>query len=384
MIDRKIENIIREMSNHFPVISLVGPRQSGKTTLVKKIFQDFQYINLENTQNRRYALEDPQGFIKQYHQRVIIDEAQYAPELFSYIQENVDETRINGNFVLTGSQNFLMSQNISQSLAGRTAVFTLHPFSYQEIRDTDYQVDELDELLFKGLYPRIYNENLNPGYWYPSYLSTYLERDVRNIKNVTNLSDFQRFLRICASRTGQVVNFSSLAVETGVSHPTVKAWLSVLESSHVIYLLPPYYKNYNKRLVKSPKLYFLDTGLVCSLLGISDKNQLINHFMKGPLFETFVISELIKDRANRFQPVNLYYWRDNVGNEIDCIQEEGDSLRIIEIKSGATINPAYFKAFRYFDKIDVMSDKKYNVIYGGEHIQRRTNVTIKGWKNMFD
>jgi predicted AAA+ superfamily ATPase len=383
MINRKIEDILKEIATHFPVVSLVGPRQSGKTTLVKKVFNNYKYINLENTQNRGFAIEDPQGFIKQYNQHVIIDEAQYAPELFSYIQENVDENRINGKFILTGSQNFLLTQSISQSLAGRTAVFTLHPFSYEELKNTGYQVKELNEILFKGLYPGLYTEDLNPMYWYPSYLSTYLERDVRNIKNITNLTDFRRFLRICAARTGQIVNFSNIAADIGVSHPTIKSWISVLESSFIIYLLPPFYKNYNKRLVKSPKLYFLDTGLVCSLLGINDKNQLIDHFMKGPLFETFIISEIIKERTNRFLPVNIYYWRDNVGNELDCIQEEGNYLNVIEIKSGATINNSFFKAFKYFDKIQIGIEKRFRIIYGGDQDQMRTKYNIRSWKNMF-
>ena len=295
----------------------------------------------------------------------------------------MDENRINGKFILTGSQNFLLSQGISQSLAGRTAIFTLYPFSYEEIKNTRFCTEDLDEILFNGFYPGLYKEGLNPIYWYPSYLSTYLERDVRNIKNITNLMDFQRFLKICAARTGQIVNFNSIASEVGVSHPTIKSWISVLESSHIIYLLPPYYKNYNKRLVKSPKLYFLDTGLVCSLLGIQEKSQLLGHFLKGPLFETFVISELIKERTNKFQPLNLYYWRDNVGNEIDCIQEEGDFMNIIEIKSGATINSNYFRAFKYFDKIETGLDKKYKIIYGGEQDQFRSNVEIRGWKEMF-
>lgn len=384
MINREIEDIILEMTSHFPVISLVGARQSGKTTLVKKIFNDYEYVNLENTQTRQFAIEDPQGFIKQYNEQVIIDEAQYAPELFSFIQENVDEERINGKFILTGSQNFLLSQGISQSLAGRVAVFTLHPFSYEELKDTPYEIIDLDMLLFKGLYPGVYQENLDPVHWYPSYLNTYLERDVRNIKNISNLNDFQRFLRICAARTGQITNFSSLATEVGVSHPTIKSWISVLESSHIIHLLQPYYKNYKKRLVKSPKLYFLDTGLVCSLLGINDVSQLQNHFLRGPLFETFVISEMIKERTNNFQPVNLYYWRDNTGNEIDCIQENGNILRIIEVKSGTTINPGYFKAFKYFDKINTSQEKEYMVIYTGEQKQYRTEIKILGWKDIFN
>ena len=384
MIKRNIEFILEEMARHFPVISMVGPRQSGKTTLVKTVFKNYRYINLENTQNRSFAIEDPQGFIRQYDKKIIIDEAQYAPDLFSYIQENVDKNRVNGKFILTGSQNFLLSQNISQSLAGRTAVFTLYPFSYQEIKNTGFKLSNLDELLFMGLYPVIYNESINPVYWYPSYINTYIERDVRNIKNVTNLNDFQRFIKICAARTGQILNYNNLAAEVGVSHPTIKSWISVLESSHVIALLRPYYKNFSKRLMKSPKLYFMDTGIVCSLLGIDNSGQLKDHFMKGPLFETFIISELIKERMNKFQPSNLYYWRDHVGNEIDCIQEEGDIMRIIEIKSGETIQPGFFKAFNYFDKIRTNYTKKYQLIYGGDMDQEITNVRIKGWKNLFD
>ena len=384
MIPRKVEGILKKMAGHYPVVSIVGPRQSGKTTLVNNVFKGYRYINLENVQNRNFAIEDPQGFIKQYNSRVIIDEAQYAPELFSYIQENVDENRLNGKFVLTGSQNFLLSQNISQSLAGRTAVFTLYPLSFEEVKNAGYLSKDINELLFQGFYPGRLTEGVDAIYWFPSYINTYLERDVRNIKNITNLNDFQRFLKMCAARTGQIVNFSSLAADVGVSHTTIKSWISVLESSHIIHLLPPFYKNYNKRLVKSPKLYFLDTGLACSLLGINDKNQLNNHFMKGALFETFVISEFIKERANKFQPLNLFFWRDNTGNEVDCIQEDGDHLNIIEIKSGATIQSGFFKTFSYFDKIDTNLKKNYKVIYGGDDDQHRTNVKIVSWKNMFE
>ncbi len=211
----------------------MGQDSQEKPHWLRKYLYDYEYVNLENTQTRQFAIEDPQGFIKQYNEQVIIDEAQYAPELFSFIQENVDEERINGKFILTGSQNFLLSQGISQSLAGRVAVFTLHPFSYEELKDTPYEIIDLDMLLFKGLYPGVYQENLDPVHWYPSYLNTYLERDVRNIKNISNLNDFQRFLRICAARTGQITNFSSLATEVGVSHPTIKSWISVLESRNI-------------------------------------------------------------------------------------------------------------------------------------------------------
>ena len=383
MITRKIENVIKEISGKFPVISITGPRQSGKTTLAKKIFNDYKYINLENIENRQYAIDDPLGFIKQYNRKVIIDEAQYAPGLFSYVQENVDANRENGKFVLTGSQNFLLSQHISQSLAGRTAVFTLFPFSYEEVKNSEYHTNDLDELLFKGLFPGIYKENLEPYFWYPSYINTYIERDVRNIKAISNLHDFQRFLKICAARTGQIVNLNNISSEIGVTHPTIKSWITVLESSHIIFLLPPYYKNFNKRLIKSPKLYFYDTGLVCSLLGITDKNQLKGHFLKAPLFETFVISEFMKERANSFLPINFYFWRDNVGNELDLIHDEGTILEITEIKSGETINSGFFKAFKYFDKLDTGTDKKYSLIYGGSQNQNRTGFSIKSWKNMF-
>jgi uncharacterized protein len=382
MIRRKVENILLEMAKHFPVISLTGPRQSGKTTLAKTVFKDYSYVNLENIQNRQFALDDPRGFIRQYKEEVIIDEAQYAPDLFSYIQETVDENRINGRFILIGSRNFLLSQSISQSLAGRTAVFTLYPFSYSEIKETDYGTSDLDELIANGLYPAIYSENLDPVYWYLSYINTYIERDVRNILNVSNLSDFQRFLKICASRTAQIVNLSSLAAEIGISHPTVKSWISVLEGSHIIYLLQPYFRNFGKRLIKSPKLYFLDTGLVCSLLGITGKDQVRNHFMKGALFENFIITELIKERSNQFLPPNLWFWRDNVGNEIDCIQQDGDTLKLIEIKSGETVNQGWFKSFGYFDRVETEFQKKYFLIYGGYQNQQRSDISVLGWKNL--
>ncbi len=371
------------MAGYFPVISMVGPRQSGKTTVVRKVFGDYAYINLENIQNRQFAVEDPQGFLKEYPEKVIIDEAQYAPQLFSYIQENVDESKVKGKFILTGSQNFLMSQHISQSLAGRTAFLSLHPLSYEELKGTGFISLSLEEFLFKGFYPGLYDQDLDPVYWYPSYINTYIERDVRNIKNIENIHDFQGFLKICASRIGQIVNYSSLAADVGVSHPTIKSWLSILESSHIIKLLPPFYKNFSKRVIKSPKLYFMDTGLVCSLLGINHKEQIKGHFLKGPLFENFVIAELIKERTNKFQPDNLFYWRDNVGNEIDCIQEEGGFLHITEIKSGSTIRPDFFRTFKYFEEIATDLPLKFRLIYGGEKNQERTQYRVLGWRNMF-
>lgn len=382
LIRRNIEDVILKVSKSFPVISVTGPRQSGKTTLVKKLFPNYKYVNLENTQNRRYAIEDPQGFINEYNQYTIIDEAQYAPELFSYIQENVDMERKGAKFVLTGSQNFLITQKISQSLAGRTAVFQILPFAYNEIANTNYRIDHIDQLLYSGLYPPLYHEAIEAIYWYPSYISTYIERDVRNILNVGSLIDFQKFMKLCAARTGQIVNYSNMAVEIGITHPTLKAWLSVLESSHIIHLLPPFYKNYNKRITKSPKMYFIDTGLCCSLLGITDAEQLNKHYLRGALFETFAISELIKSRANRFLPLNLHYWRDRSNNEIDCIQEEGNKLIITEIKSSSTINESFFKAFKYFEQIETQKQKQYKIIYAGSMTQNRTNCEIKPWNTI--
>ena len=293
MIKRIISKRLLSLSKKIPVISITGPRQSGKTTLAKSAFPNYNYVSLENPDNLDFALSDPKGFLNNYGTKLIIDEAQYAPKLFSYIQTIVDEKGKNGLFVLTGSQNFLLNAGISQSLAGRVLIFNLLPFSYDELRSTEYNIENLSELLVKGFYPRIYDSGLESKDWYQSYVQTYLERDVRQILNVGDINSFRNFLRACAGRCGQIINLSSIGSDLGISYQTVKKWLSVLEQSYIIFLLQPYFENFNKRIIKSPKLYFYDTGLLCYLLGINSAETFNLHYLKGGIYETYVISEFI-------------------------------------------------------------------------------------------
>jgi predicted AAA+ superfamily ATPase len=323
IIKRVLENKLKQLRSKFPVISLTGPRQSGKTTLVKYAFDDMDYVSLEDPDTREFAQTDPRGFLAGYTKGVIIDEAQRVPDLFSYIQTIIDTHNKPGMFILTGSQNFLLDENISQTLSGRVAVLNLLPFSLEELAGTsfDLTLSDYPRALFKGFYPRIYDFDLDPRDWYPGYVQTYLERDVRQIKNITDLGIFRRFMRLCAGRTGQILNLSSLAVDCGISHNTVKSWLSLLETSYIIFLLKPHFKNFRKRLVKMPKLYFFDPGLTCYLLGIENEKQVDTHFLKGSLLESVVIAEFFKYRLNRGREPNCYYWRDKTGHEIDGILE---------------------------------------------------------------
>ncbi|HEY5123311.1 MAG TPA: ATP-binding protein, partial [Ignavibacteria bacterium] len=352
MVKREISERLLMLSEKIPILTITGPRQSGKTTLARNVFPKYRYISLENPDNLDFALSDPKGFLNTYGQKIIIDEAQYAPNLFSYIQTTVDEKKINGSYILTGSQNFLLHEKISQSLAGRVIIFNLLPFSYDELRNTKYKINKLSELIVKGFYPRIYDSGLNSSDWYPSYIQTYLERDVRQIINVGDINTFRNFLRICAGRSGQVLNLSSIGNDLGISYQTVKKWLSVLEQSYIVYFLQPYYKNFNKRIIKSPKLYFYDTGLVCSLLGINSPESYELHFLKGNIFETFVISEFLKNKFNTGSNNELYFWRDSNGNEIDCIISHGLNLKAIEIKSGETIKSEFFKTLYLWNNLD--------------------------------
>lgn len=380
MINRAITQKILAYTKKFPVVAVTGPRQSGKTTLVKNIFPDYTYINLEDIEKRTFAKEDPKGFFSIYPSKLIIDEVQYVPELFSYIQLNADEQKIPGNYILTGSQNFSLLEKISQSLAGRVGLFNLLPFSYSELKNTEFNFTDYEEYLFKGFYPGIYDIGFEPYEWYPNYLNTYVERDLHQIINVSDLSLFRQFLKICANNIGQTVNFSAIGNVIGVSYNTIKKWLSVLETSYIIYLLPPYYKNYNKRLTKSPKLYFVDVGLACNLLGIKKTDDLKFHFLKGNLFENFIISELLKHKMNTLSGVELFFWRDNNKTEIDCIIEDGTEVYTVEIKSGRTINDSFFKNL---NKINELFDNVANsyLVYGGSEKQKRKNITVTGWKN---
>lgn len=379
MIYRQAHQTLLHLSKQFKVVGVIGPRQSGKTTLVREVFKEKTYVNLENLDTRQFALEDPRGFISQYSDGAILDEAQRVPTLFSYLQQHVDERQQKAQFVLTGANNFLLQASISQSLAGRIGYISLLPFSIDELKPTSST--PLDELLFKGMYPPIYDQQVAPHLWYANYIRTYIERDVRQIKNITDLLLFERFVKLCAGRIGQLLNVHNLANETGIDSKTVNSWLSILESSFELFRLPPYYKSFNKRLTKMTKLYFYDTGLVCSLLGINKQEQLFTHPLRGALFENFCVGELIKHQLNQALSANFYFWRDHVGNEIDVLFD--DSLRLvpIEIKSGQTIAHSFYKGLHYWEKLT--GESTGYIVYGGEQSRKGSDHKhVVSWRNI--
>jgi predicted AAA+ superfamily ATPase len=381
MIERLAASKITQLARSFKSIAVTGPRQSGKTTLVKDLFPDKTYVSLENPDVRRFALEDPRGFLNKYGTGAIFDEVQRTPEIFSYLQEVLDNSSQTGRFILTGSNNFLLQQNISQTLAGRVAILNLLPFSTAELFPGQQNVPDENDLIVKGLYPPIYDPGIPPQDWFPNYLRTYIDRDVRQIKNITDLIVFERFMRLLAGRTGQELNLTSLAVDTGVDTKTVQSWIGILESSFIIYLLRPHFKNFNKTLVKRPKLYFYDTGLVCSLLGITSSDQLALHPLRGSLFECLVVTELVKKRTNAGKPVNLYYWRDKTGHEIDIIVDNGSTLLPLEIKAGKTINGEFFKSLLYWNKLS--GEEKGYIVYAGSQEEERSNgISVMNWFKM--
>lgn len=366
MIQRELSDKIKEMSGKFPVVTLTGPRQSGKSTLLRHLFPDYAYVSLENLDMREFAVSDPHGFLKTYSTHTIIDEIQRVPSLLSYLQTHVDVVGEDGMYMLSGSQNFKLLDSINQSLAGRTSILKLLPFSRRELHDAGCIKPTINEQIFTGFYPRIYDKNIDPTDYYPSYIETYIERDVRQILNIQDLNKFIRFIRLCAGRVGQILNMTSLATETGVSAATVDGWLSVLEASYICYRLGPNFNNYNKRIVKSPKLYFYDTGLACNLLGITSAAQVENFYMRGALFENLVINQFIKDKFNRGQKPDLTYWRDSQGNEVDLISQQGVEMSAYEIKSGATYNPDYFKGLTKWGKLSGTPSERLNVVYCGD------------------
>ena len=377
MIRRKAEKVLRELASQFKAVALTGPRQSGKTTLAKMVFPRKPYVSLENPDERNLALNDPRQFLSRFPTGAILDEVQRAPELFSYLQQIMDESKSKGQFILTGSNNFALQENISQTLAGRVGYLELLPFSLSETEKTGTAL-KLDELIFCGSYPAVIYEKANPRLWFPSYIRTYVERDVRQIKNISSLTLFQRLLYLCAGRVGQQLNLSSLANDVGLDYKTIQSWLGVLQSSYIIFLLPPYYKNFNKRIIKSPKLYFYDTGLASYLLGISNAKQLFNHSSKGALFENFVLAEMLKNRYNKGERSNLYYFRDSTGNEVDIIIDEGKNLIPVELKAGETISGDYFKNLHYWE---ALTGKKGGlVVYTGKESNiRQHNFAVENW-----
>lgn len=382
MIQRRIKKSFLQFVRQYSVVMLTGPRQSGKTTLCKSALPHKAYRSLENPDTREFALSDPRGFLAQYPDGLIIDEAQRAPELFSYIQGIVDEKKKKkGLFVLTGSQNFQLLNKVNQSLAGRTAILKLLPFSMGEIKPALRSMS-LDEILLKGFYPRIYDEKLDPHHALSFYYETYVERDVRSLLHVKDLSVFQKFVRLCAGRVGQLLNLSSLGNEAGISHTTAREWLSLLEASYIVFLLPPYHKNYNKRITKSPKLYFYDVGLASYLLGIENVKQMQRDPLRGHLFENLIVIEFLKTRYERAESSNLSFFRDSNHNEVDLIMPSAEGMMAVEIKSSETVAEDFFKGLNYFGNLHRDGEISKVLVYGGDESQVRSNGYVVGWKGL--
>jgi len=369
MIKRDAEISLLHLANQFKSVAVIGPRQSGKTTLVKAVFPKKPYVSLENPDYRQFASEDTRGFLSGYPAGAILDEVQRVPELFSYLQQILDESDKTGQFILTGSNNFLLHENISQSLAGRIGLLTLLPFSMHEVGIN--KSTSINELLFKGLYPPLYDKKFDIATWFANYITTYVERDVRLLKNITNFSAFEKFIRLCAGRCGQLLNMHNLAIETGVDGKTIASWIGILEMSYIVFRLYPHHKNFNKRIVKMPKIYFYDTGLAASLLGIESAEQLVLHPLRGSLFENLIIVELLKQRFNRGLKSNLSFWRDNVGHEIDLLMQNGVTLTPVEIKAGQTVTNDYFKGLEFWEKINPGSNRF--IVYAGSNKQKRSD-----------
>ena len=383
MIQRVAKAKLLFLASKFKAIAVTGARQTGKTTLVKLVFKGKPYVSLENPDMRNFALEDPRGFLDSYPQGAILDEVQRTSHLFSYLQEILDNSKAKGLFILSGSNNFLLQQSISQTLAGRVGYINLLPFSIAELSKAKLLPDNDDELMFKGFYPPIYDQNIPPTDWCPNYIRTYIEKDVRQIKNISDIIIFERFVRLLAGRAGQELNYSSLAVETGVDVKTIQSWIGILESSFIIYLLKPHHKNFNKTLVKRPKIYFYDTALICSLIGIQNTTQLNTHPSRGAIFECMVITELVKKRTNLGLPINLFYWRDKTGHEIDVIVDSAGKLLPIEIKSGKTINNEFFKNITYWSNLS--GEKESILLYGGEQHQKwSTGREVLNWRTLIN
>ncbi len=375
MINRKIEPIFQDLASQYPVVTLTGPRQSGKTTLCQKAFPNMDYANLESPDVREYAATDPRGFLSSYAGGVIIDEIQRVPQLVSYIQVIVDERKKQGQFILTGSQQFEVMNTINQSLAGRTALLKLLPFSVSEIKKATLS-ESLDMMLLKGFYPRIHDQGLNPTQAMGDYYETYIERDLRQLMSVRDLSLFQKFVRLCAGRIGQILNMQSLANDTGISHTTVQQWISILEASYIVVLLKPWYRNISKRLIKSPKLYFYDVGLAAYLLGMENETHVSRHPLRGNLFENLALVEAMKYRFNSGRKNVVTFYRDSRGNAVDMILESGQEIFPIEVKAGATIVADFFRGLKHFSRVSGEPPYGCGLIYGGKDVQHRSNCLI--------
>ncbi len=379
-VKRTIESSIKYYAKKYPVLAVTGPRQSGKTTMLKTMFPKYTYISLENPDLREFATTDPNGFFKYYSGNLILDEIQQTPALFSYIQTLVDASGKMGQFILSGSQNFHLMQHITQSLAGRVALFKLLPFDFEELQQANLLPDNYEEILVKGSYPAIFDRALSSKVFYANYLQTFVEKDLKQLIDVRDLRQFRNFISLCAARSGQLVNLNSLGNECGISQPTAKAWLSVLESSYIVFLLQPYHVNFNKRIVKTPKLYFYDTGLLCHLLKITNPQSIQLHPLKGSLFENLIVAEAFKQNDHKYLHADFCFWRDASGNEVDLLVEHNDKLSIAEIKASSTIKNEHFKGLNYFGALEGSNVKSKNLIYTGALNQKRSQLNVVSWR----
>lgn len=380
MIRREIQVVLQQMAQQFKAVVITGPRQSGKTTLARMVFPDKPYVSLEAPDERERAQRDPRHFISRFPDGCILDEIQRTPALFSYLQENLDFHDQAGRFILTGSQQFGLIEQISQTLAGRAGLLTLLPFSMTELKQGQFLSSTLDETLWKGAYPPVFDQQADPQFWFDSYITTYVERDVRQIINVQDTSQYQRFISLCAGNIGQLFNASRIGNDCGLNHGTVSRWLSVLEASYIAFRIFPHHRNYRKRVVKTPKLYFWDVGLAIRLLGIESPTQLATHPLRGNLFENWVLTELMKGRFNRGKRSNLFFWRNNTGLEVDVIAEQAGKLMPIEIKSGSTLATDWFKGIRQWLALAGEDAITPSLIYGGETPWEENGITAIPWE----
>lgn len=393
MIKRYLETYLLRDARHYPVLTLTGPRQSGKTTLARATFASHRYVSLEQVDQRQFAREDPKGFLARFPGPVIIDEAQHVPDLLSYIQGAVDEDPSPGRFILTGSHNFLLMSRVSQTLAGRCGILNLMPFSRAELEGQEQAEPTSADALFSnrttrltlwqilrtGFYPRIHDRGIPPEVWLPDYIQTYLERDVRSLSNIGNLDVFARFLALCAGRAGQLLNYSGLASDCGISVDTARRWISALTASFIVFLLPPYHRNFNKRVVKSPKLYFYDTGLLCQLLGIREDAQIVSHPLRGSIFENYVVAEVAKAYHHHRRMPPIFFWRDRTGHEVDLLIEEAGRLSPVEIKSGNTLSSDMLDGLFWWAKLADLPPDAGTLVYGGDEAFTRNTVPVRPW-----
>ena len=385
MVSRILADSLLKAGAHYPIVSLTGPRQSGKTTLIRSLWPEKTYASLEDPDILDYAREDPRRFLEQgTDSGLIIDEAQRLPVLFGYLQGYADRSP-HGRYVLSGSNNFLLMEKITQTLAGRTAVLHLMPFSAREI-GSDHLTSTWEEEAFAGFYPRVRAESLPPAMFAKDYLATYVERDVRLVRNISDVDSFRRFLHLCAGRTGQLLNLTALSGDTGIAVNTVKDWLSVLQASWTVFLLRPWHRNFNKRVVKSPKIYWHDTSLLCSLLGIQDHEALQSHPFRGAVFENLIIAERYKAATHAGRSPDLYFWRDSAGKEVDIVESPGTNQVVWECKSGLTVNSDFFRNLGYFGNLASIPPERRILAYGGSEAQDRSAARVLGWKDavLFD